>query len=676
MSQIFLGIFNRSISAGYIVLAILLLRLLLKKAPKWITAALWSIVAVRLLCPISVESALSLIPSAETVSPTIMTDSTPTIHTGISALNSVINPIVETSFTPAPGDSANPLQIWVPLLTAIWAAGIGAMLLYTVISYLRIRRKIGTAILLRDNIYRSENVASPFVLGIVKPRIYLPFCIEERDVEHVVAHEKAHIRRKDHLWKPFGFLLLTLHWFNPLIWLGYILLCRDIELACDEKVIKALDRDARADYSQALLSCSVNRRTIAACPLAFGEEGVKNRIKAVLHYKKPAFWVIIAAVIACTAAAVCFLTDPLRKGEADPAPLSGQIHTEYEGVYITIASIEKDEGGQSILNAVWHNDTDKEVTFGERFIIAQKSGGVLPVAEFAEDAVFNSIGYLLKPHDTQKKSYTTEHYDLSQTGEYRLVVPFLVKEGDEYISYQTWFAFEVGDILSTAYLRQQYPQYFDIDDAGGLDIYVWQMAPNSYSFGLLPHSEEPRDWAELLQLRDVDAQQMRAILSDYNTDETDIHIILWQNPLSSHIAPWGIITEGETAEERLQNYGEPIRRMLFGETAEPARAYGSYYLVNDNDAIRFSVTLKEDGTFRYYEGSFSSHIGMGEYTIQDNIVTLVDAQIPGVNGPLTRTYKFRFEDGKLLFLAEESDSFMYRALPDGAEFVRESDPEE
>ena len=313
MSEIFLKIINMSISASYIVLAVLLLRLLLKKAPKWITVVLWDIVAVRLICPFSIESVLSLIPSSEVVSPDIMMDKTPEINTGIPVLNQVINPVISGSFTPDPGTSANPLQLWIPTFAVIWIIGMVALLIYTVISFAKVKRKIGTAVLLRDNIYQSENVVSPFVLGIIKPKIYLPFGMNEKDMEHVVAHEMAHIRRKDHLWKPLGFLLLSLHWFNPLMWLGYVLLCRDIELACDEKVIKELDHDARADYSEALLTCSVNRRMIAACPLAFGEVGVKDRVKSVLNYKKPAFWIIIAAVVACVAVAVCFLTNPPAK---------------------------------------------------------------------------------------------------------------------------------------------------------------------------------------------------------------------------------------------------------------------------------------------------------------------------------------------------------------------------
>ena len=310
MSEFFLTIVNMSISASWIVLAVLILRLLLKKAPKWITVLLWGIVAVRLICPFTIESVMSLIPSAETISPEIMMDATPEINSGIPILNNTINPVIGESFSPDPATSANPLQILIPVLSVVWLVGIAGMLLYTVISYLKVKRKIGTAVLLRDNVFQSENVVSPFVLGIVKPKIYLPFNMDEQDMSHVIAHEQAHIRRKDHWWKPFGFLLLTIHWFNPLMWLGYVLLCRDIELACDEKVVKELKAEQKADYSQALLTCSVNRRMIAACPLAFGEVGVKNRVKSVLNYKKPAFWIIAIAIVVSIVVAVCFLTNP------------------------------------------------------------------------------------------------------------------------------------------------------------------------------------------------------------------------------------------------------------------------------------------------------------------------------------------------------------------------------
>ncbi len=310
MSEVFLKVLNMSISASWIVLVVLLLRLTLKKAPRWITVLLWGIVAVRLICPVSIESVLSLIPSAETVSPDIMMDWTPQIDTGIPVLNNAVNPVISSSFAPDPIASANPLQIWIPVFSVFWLAGMALMLLYTLISCWRVKRKVRTAVLLRENIYQSDAVGSPFVFGVIKPKIYLPIQMKEQDMALVIAHENAHIRRKDHLWKPLGFLILTLHWFNPLLWLGYVLLCRDIELACDEKVIKELDTEQKADYSQALLTCSVNRRTIAACPLAFGEVGVKDRIKAVFHYKKPAFWLVVVAIVVCIAAAVCFLTNP------------------------------------------------------------------------------------------------------------------------------------------------------------------------------------------------------------------------------------------------------------------------------------------------------------------------------------------------------------------------------
>ena len=310
MNELFLKIINMSISASWLVLAVLLLRFVLKKAPKWVNVLLWGIVAVRLAFQFSIESALSLIPSAETIPPNIGMNTTPTINSGINAINNAVNPIISQSNTPMAGASVNPLQITIGIFEYIWIFGMIALALYTAISYWRLHRKVDTAVRYKDNIFQSENVKSPFVLGIIKPRIYLPFNMNGQDLEHVVAHEQAHIHRKDHWWKPLGFLLLTIHWFNPLMWLAYVLLCRDIELACDEKVIKELGNEQRADYMQALVACSVNRRMIAACPLAFGEVGVKERVKSVMNYKKPAFWVIIIAVIICLGVAVCFLTNP------------------------------------------------------------------------------------------------------------------------------------------------------------------------------------------------------------------------------------------------------------------------------------------------------------------------------------------------------------------------------
>ena len=310
MNELFLKIINMSISASWLILDVLILRLVLKKAPKWVNVLLWGIVAVRLICPFSFESALSLIPSAETFPEKIISGPSFDIQTGISPVDNRINDYLGDRYFEGVTVHANNGNNIMTILTIVWIIGILLLVAYTIISYRRLHREIDTAVRYKDNIFQSENVKSPFVLGIIKPRIYLPFNMNGQDLEHVVAHEQAHIHRKDHWWKPLGFLLLTIHWFNPLMWLAYVLLCRDIELACDEKVIKELGNEQRADYMQALVACSVNRRMIAACPLAFGEVGVKERVKSVMNYKKPAFWVIIIAVIICVGVAVCFLTNP------------------------------------------------------------------------------------------------------------------------------------------------------------------------------------------------------------------------------------------------------------------------------------------------------------------------------------------------------------------------------
>lgn len=313
MNELFLKIINMSISASWLVLVVLILRFVLKKAPKWVNILLWGIVAIRLICPFSFESALSLIPSAETFPEKVISGPSFDVQTGITPVDNRINDYLGDRYFEGVTVPANNGNNIMTILTIVWTIGILLLVAYTVISYWRLRRKVDTAVRYKDNIFQSENVKSPFVLGVIKPRIYLPFNMNGQDLEHVVAHEQAHIHRKDHWWKPFGFLLLTIHWFNPLVWLAYVLLCRDIELACDEKVIKELGNEQRADYTQALVACSVNRRMIAACPLAFGEVGVKDRVKSVMNYKKPAFWGVVLAVIVCVFVAVCFLTNPVTK---------------------------------------------------------------------------------------------------------------------------------------------------------------------------------------------------------------------------------------------------------------------------------------------------------------------------------------------------------------------------
>lgn len=310
METVFLKLVNMSITAGWLALAVMAVRLLFRRMPRWITCLLWGLVALRLICPFTLESALSLIPSTQPLPQEILYTARPEIHSGLAALDEVVNPMLEASLTPVEPASANPTQILSFVCSRIWVVGVGMMLLYTLVSFLLLKRRVCTAVPLEKGVKQSEFVDSPFVLGVFRPVIYLPFGLEEGDRTYVLAHERAHIRRHDHWWKPAGFLLLTVYWFNPVMWAAYILLCRDIEAACDEKVIRNMRPDDRRAYSTALLNCSVHRRRIAACPVAFGEVGVKARIRNVMNYKKPAFWVILLALLISAAVAICFLTNP------------------------------------------------------------------------------------------------------------------------------------------------------------------------------------------------------------------------------------------------------------------------------------------------------------------------------------------------------------------------------
>ena len=322
MAAVFLKLLNLSISASWLVLAVLVLRLISKRSPKWMNVLLWGIVALRLVLPFSIESALSLIPSAETVSPAVVQFApAPTITSDVSVIDNAVNPSLSEHFSAVPTASVNPLYVWTEIAGWVWLIGLGAMLLYALVSYLRLRRRVSVSLPIRDRIYLCDAISSPFILGVVKPHIYLPSGLDEVQRQNVLAHEQAHLARRDHWWKPLGFALLAVYWFNPVLWLAYTLLCRDIELACDERVIRTMDESAVKTYSTVLLACSMPRKAVITCPLAFGEVGVKERVRNALHYKKPAFWVVAASVAVCVVVAVCFLTNPPT--DTDAAGLVG-----------------------------------------------------------------------------------------------------------------------------------------------------------------------------------------------------------------------------------------------------------------------------------------------------------------------------------------------------------------
>jgi len=332
MGQLFIKVLNLSIVAGWLVLAIVVLRAVFRKVPKWIYCSLWALVGLRLIFPFSLQSMFSVIPSAETVPQDIVYSKTPEIHTGLAIANSYINPVIKDTFSPEIGDSVNPLQVWMEVIGIVWLIGIAGMLMFAFVSYLKLRKKTSASIILHNEaidfeknagngnfrckkeipypVYACDDIDSPFILGLFRPKIFIPSDMDRVNLNSVYSHEMAHIQRKDFLWKPLGFLILTVYWFNPLMWVAYILLCRDIEGASDEKVINSMDGEGRVAYSQALLNCGTHTRKFSVCPLSFGETGVKSRVKLVLNYKKPAFWIIVMSLIACVVIGICFLTDP------------------------------------------------------------------------------------------------------------------------------------------------------------------------------------------------------------------------------------------------------------------------------------------------------------------------------------------------------------------------------
>ena len=340
MAAVFLKLLNLGIAASWLVLAVLVLRLISKRSPKWVNVLLWGIVALRLVLPFSIESALSLIPSAETVSPAaVQFAPAPTITSGVSVIDNAVNSSLSEHFAAVATASVNPLYGWTEIAGWVWLIGLGAMLLYALVSYLRLRRRVSVSLPIQDHIYLCDAISSPFILGVVKPHIYLPSGLDEVQRQNVLAHEQAHLARRDHWWKPLGFALLAVYWFNPVLWLAYTLLCRDIELACDERVIRTMDESAVKTYSTVLLACSMPRKAAITCPLAFGEVGIKERVRNALHYKKPAFWVVAASVAVCVVVAVCFLTDPPT--DTDAAGLVG-FHREQ----VTYADVTDASGAQ------------------------------------------------------------------------------------------------------------------------------------------------------------------------------------------------------------------------------------------------------------------------------------------------------------------------------------------
>ena len=308
MEQLFIGVLNNAITVSALIVAVIIVRALGKKMPKWIACTLWMIVAVKLVVPIQFESALSLMPSGKPIPTNIAMETNPQINSGIGSFDKAVNPVIERSFLANPIASVNPLQIVIHIAGAVWLAGVIVMLTYAVTTYMLIRKRVSTSVKIDSKVYECDDISDSFILGTIYPKVYIPSSLSKDARQYILKHEFAHLSRYDHLWKPLGFLILSVYWFNPLCWIAYVLLCRDIEYACDEKVTENIENGEKAEYCRILLENSMPRKMVAACPLAFGGTDVKNRIKNVVNYKKPAFWITLVSVMACAVVGVCFAT--------------------------------------------------------------------------------------------------------------------------------------------------------------------------------------------------------------------------------------------------------------------------------------------------------------------------------------------------------------------------------
>ncbi len=582
MEELFLTVVNLSLTAGWLVLAVLALRLLLRKAPRWSFCLLWGLVALRLMFPFSLESSFSLIPSAQPLPREILSTATPQIQSGIPAVNSAVNPILQEALAPAAGASVNPTQVWSFLLSRIWLAGMAGLLLYALVSTLLLKRRLATATLLEDNIRQSEQVGSPFVLGLFRPVIYLPYHIAEEDLTYVLAHERTHIRRLDHWWKLLGYVLLSIYWFNPLMWVAYVLFCRDLEGACDEKAIRTLDQQARKGYSTALLNCSIHRRPAAPCPLAFGEAGVKSRVKAVMHYKKPAFWIVVIALAACIIAALCFLTSPKEPSVYDVLTQDGYEVLGQEQVELTL-TVPKSALTDDCYTGDGHTFADGQVVVWQ------------------DDATTIYLHNVMPSNESDELLYMTFDcsYRFSNCGSF--VTPLQAME-DSSVSPRL--------LLRSKTLRDGTTTYPDALNLRGY-------GPGAkFTFYV---SKDACMAAQDTLMVDVICNQVQYAKEGYGTS---------------------------------------------GNQLSPA---GLYLYEGDGFGGDFTITLRTDGSFTYYEGGLSSYIGAGKWSVSGDILTLEDETgVPKVN-------RFRMEGNDLIFQANGSTNFIYVKVADGAVFSKNSE---
>lgn len=356
---LFLQILNMSLTAGFVILVVIVARLLLKKAPRAISYALWAVVLFRLVCPFSFESAISLLPvSTNPIPQEIMYQQTPKSNTGIPIINNSVNAMLPAA---TPGNSMNPLQGWLTISTFLWLCGIAALVVYSVISLLLLKRKLHGAVYQSGNVSICNGLATPFVMGFFLPKIYLPANLTEDEQRYILLHEQTHIRRLDHVVKLLSFLVLCLHWFNPLVWVAFFLCGKDMEMSCDEAVIKRLGNEIKKDYSSSLLTLATGRRIVGGSPLAFGEGDTKSRIKNVLSYKKPALWLMIAAILTVAIVGIGLAANPKRPTPAPDTIYTAKLTQEDESALVTRYQLK---AGSNLFETKFHvSDNIKSYTY-------------------------------------------------------------------------------------------------------------------------------------------------------------------------------------------------------------------------------------------------------------------------------------------------------------------------
>lgn len=447
MENIFIKILNQSIAAGWLIIAIIILRMIFKRYTKTLLTAFWAVAALRLVLPFSVKSVFSLIPNAATVPETILYDNTPHIDSGVYFINHAVNPAISQSLSPSPGNSVNPAQILLYFASAVWIIGVIAILCYMIVSSIILKVKLKTATYYTDGVCQSDRIKGPFVFGFISPKIYLPYNLNDSYISFVLRHEKKHIERKDHIIRPLAFLLLAFYWFNPLVWAAYILFCRDTELACDESVIKDMNVNERAEYSSALLNCSAGRPKTYACPLAFNEIGVKARIKNIIKYKRPAIWISVLAIMMCLAVAGCFLTDPVQKNAESENIEITNIHTGNEKIKFKVTPAPA-FGNATVFNAKWINNSKDKIIFGEEFHISKTENNEVIPCDMRDNTGWTTPAYTLFPGGSFEKEYSVSfYYDISAPGKYRLETDYSF-ESDKNTKVPVYVDFEVKNIAS------------------------------------------------------------------------------------------------------------------------------------------------------------------------------------------------------------------------------------